>query len=118
MKDVVVVRQVTNASGELISCVAVDHQPGMNHPAFTGRIRPELSPGGKAIFEQGFGRIVPAPPSQHCPPGTVEMILPTRARIVHAGGLRAFHSKSPGGGSAPTTGRPLPDAPNDPTRAR
>jgi hypothetical protein len=118
MKDVVVVRQVTSVNGELISCVDVDHQPGMNHPAFTGRIRPELSPEGKAIFEQSFGRIVPAPPSQYCPTGSVEMILPTRAQIVHAGGLRAFHSKSPDGGSAPPAGRPLPDAQHDPAQTR
>jgi hypothetical protein len=101
MKDVVVVRQVTNGYGELISCVDIDHQPWSNAPHLAGRPRTELSPEGKATFERGFGRIVPAPPSQLCPAGTLEMRLATRAQIVHAGGLRAFHSKSPDGGAAP-----------------
>ena len=93
MKNVVVVRQVTDTHGQLISCVDIDHQP------FAGPARRELSPEGKAMFERGFGPIVPPPPSELCPAGSVAMILPTREQIVYAGGLRRFMSKSPDGGS-------------------
>jgi hypothetical protein len=111
MRGVVVVRQVTLSTGDLISCVDVSHQPGMSQPGFR---RPELSPEGKAMFERGFGPIVPPPPSQYCPPETIEMALPTREQIVHAGGLRAFHSKSPdGGGAAPPAPPPMPAASKD-----
>jgi hypothetical protein len=43
MTNVVVVRQLPHASGELISCVSIDHQPAMNQPRFPSR-RPELAP--------------------------------------------------------------------------
>lgn len=109
MKDVVVVRQVTDKHGQLISCVDIDHQPWTDNPSFAGpasRFR-ELSPQGKATFERALGPIVPAPPSELCPAGSVAMILPTRERIVHAGGLRRFMSKSPDGGGSVA---PLPPA--------
>jgi hypothetical protein len=36
MKGVVVVRQVTDTHGQLISCVDIDHQPWTNNPSFAG----------------------------------------------------------------------------------
>lgn len=107
MKGVVVVRQVTDTHGQLISCVDIDHLPWTNNSSITGPVHRELSPQGKATFERGLGPIVPAPHSERCPPRSVEMILPTREQIVHAGGLRRFMSKSPDGGGSVA---PLPPA--------
>jgi hypothetical protein len=107
MKGVVVVRQVTDTHGQLISCVDIDHLPWTNNPSITGPVHRELSPQGKAMFERGLGPIVPAAPSERCPERSVAMILPTREQIVHAGGLRRFMSKSPDGGGSVA---PLPPA--------
>jgi len=101
MRNVVVVRQVTDTHGQLISCVDIAHQPGTNNQSLASPLQRELSPEGKARFERAFGVIVPAPGSELCPEGSVEMILPTRERIVYAGGPRRFMSKSPDGGSTP-----------------
>jgi hypothetical protein len=98
MKNVIVVRQVTEKHGELISCVDIDHQPWMDK--LPRPVHRELSPEGKATFERAFGPIVPAPPSELCPEGSVEVILPTRERIVYAGGLRRFMSKDGNGGGS------------------
>ena len=106
MRNVVVVRQVTDTHGQLISCVDIDHQPGTNNQSLASPVQRELSPEGKARFERAFGVIVPAPRSELCPEGSVEMILPTREQIVYAGGLQRFMSKSPDGGSAPPPARP------------
>ena len=94
MKNVRVAKQVTGAHGQTISCVDIDHQPAMNYPGWTGPVQRELSPSAKAAFP---GVLKPAPPSAICPPDTVEMVLPTRAAIVHAGGVRRFNSKHPDG---------------------
>jgi hypothetical protein len=90
MKNVNVLKQVINKDGEVISCVDIDRQPGMNHPSWSGTVHREMSPEGTAMFP---GIIVPAPASAICPDGTVEMRLPTRAQIIGAGGLRRFLSK-------------------------
>jgi len=117
MKNVLVVRQVRDNHGQLMSCVDIDHQPAMNHPSWTGQVHVELSQEGKAMFERGFGRIVPAPPSEICPESSVEMILPTRERIVHAGGLRRFMSKD-GNGAGSVAPLSLPPASTTATGAR
>jgi hypothetical protein len=107
MKNVNVVKRVKHKSGEVVSCVDIDRQPSMNHPSWRGGTVPrELSPPGKAMFP---GVIVPAPPSELCPDGSVEMVLPTRDRIVFAGGLRNFLSKYPdGSGGVPPQAQESP----------
>lgn len=99
-RHVVVVSRATSPTGDTISCVDVNHQPGMNHPFFgPSAVRTEPSLQLKAML----GRVAPAPSSQLCPTGTVEMKLPTRDQLIAAGSVRSFLQKRP-----PRRGGPVP----------
>lgn len=104
-KNVIIFKTVVTAAGETLSCVDVNHQPGMNHPRASGSIHLEPSEQLKSLLG---GRAIPAPASTICPLGSVEMRLPTREQIVARGGLDNFLSKYPGGQKQNKGVSPLP----------
>lgn len=92
-KNVIITKRAMNAAKELISCVDVYHQPAQNNPlAGIREIQLEPSPQLKALLG---GQVSSPPPSKICPPGSVEMRLPTREQIIAQGSLEKFLSKSP-----------------------
>jgi hypothetical protein len=93
-RNVNVLKRTANGSGEIISCVDVHRQPGMNHPRAQGAVQLEPSPQLKALLN---GPVSSAPASEVCPAGSVEMRLPTRDQIIARGSLRNFLSKYPDG---------------------
>lgn len=98
-RNIGIVKRLDNAATNDISCVDVNRQPAMNHPLAHGTVQMEPSPQLKALLD---GPVVPAAASQICPPGSVEMRLPTREQIMSRGSLKNFLSKYPDGkGEAP-----------------
>jgi hypothetical protein len=91
---VIVTKTATDSFGKTLSCVDIQHQPALNHPALKDhQIQLQPSPQLKAILRNVKEDDTPSP----CPKGSVSMRLPTREQIVRAGSLRQFLSKYPDG---------------------
>ena len=91
-KNVVVIKETKNASGETVSCVDINHQPALNNPLLAGhKVQMEPSPELKRILQRVKQDTISSP----CPTGSVEMRLPTRERIQVFGSLKKFLSKYP-----------------------